>query len=70
MSIPTYVYVVSLIGCDDKTTFFAPLTDEQAEGLARVAALSHEKGGGCRPVLEVVEKSMASDYALESAAEL
>jgi len=65
----TKTYIVSLIGCDDERVFFATLSDEQAAGLRLVSRLSHEKHSCCKPLLDIVEPSDASDHELEAAKE-
>ena len=44
---------INISGCDDSTYFFIDLKPNQAEALRKVAALSEQTGGGCRPILYV-----------------
>lgn len=48
----TYTYTIRAVGCDDATTVYLPLTDDEARAVAKVArAVTDASGFACEPRL-------------------
>lgn len=46
---------ITLIGCDDSTSWLQEVTDDERRLLEKMVVISCNRGGGCQPTMSVVD---------------